>query len=378
MQADRLPFSILQTMKKTLPEISSLRLYHQCIARTKCSTPREVISHLGAIQAQDYYGALWSVGLRASGITDVAVEQSIVNKDIIRTWPMRGTLHFVTAADIRWMLELLTPRIIAGTAARSRQLELDADTFSRSIKVFERVLQDNTCLTRDEMLAALERAGIATAGQRGYHILRRLSQEGLICFGPNRAKQLTFVLLEEWVPPVRRKEREEALASLAERYFSSRGPATIQDFAYWSGLTAADAREGIAANKSRFAQESYDGKSFWMPSHMPRLTEPASRAFLLPGFDEYLLGYRDRGAVLEARYAQRICPGGNGMFHPTIVIDGCVAGTWRRTITARGVTVALHPFIPLSKKDSNAVAEAARQYGMFLNMPVTIKVGSMQ
>ena len=354
----------------TASDIARYRLENQKIVGTKFTKPSEVVARLGAIQAQDFAGAKWSIGLRMQTATDGDIEQAISNKTIARSWLMRGTLHFAAVADIRWLQELVAPRMIAGSAGRQRQLELDGAVFTRSMKSFERALRGGGRLTRDEMYAVLENAKISTAGQRGYHILWRAALEGLICFGPQRGRQQTFVLLDEWAPNALRMERDQALAELAKRYFVSRGPATLDDFAYWSGLKTLEARTGLEAIASQLVQTRVSGKTSWMDANTPRTKLNPHSVQLLPGFDEYLLGYRDRTAALNPRYAQRISPGGNGVFRATIVVNGRIAGTWRRTFLRGGVVVAFQPFIAFSETEIRAAARAAGRYGKFLKMPV--------
>ncbi len=322
-----------------LSRIALARLANHGIANPTFAQPGDVVTWLGALQAQDYGGALWAIGLRMTGATERSIEQAIAERAIVRTWPMRGTLHFVAAQDVRWLLALLTPRVIAQSAGRYRQLELDEATFARSKKVFAKALLGGKQLTRDEMLQELEQAGISTAGQRGYHLLGRSAQDGLICFGTRRGKQQTFTLLDEWVPLTRSLTRDEALAELTRRYFTSHGPATVQDLMRWAGLTAAEAKTGLAAAGKALVQETVAGRAYWMASDQPELNTGTTATYLLPGFDEYLLGYTDRSAVLDPAYAQRICPGGNGMFSPTIVFDGFVTGTWKRTFKGGAVVI---------------------------------------
>ena len=324
------------------------------------------------MQAQDYGGALWAIGLRMTGATERSIEQAIAERAIVRTWPMRGTLHFVAAQDVRWLLALLTPRVIAHSAGRYRQLELDEATFARGKEVFARALQGGKQLTRDEMLHELEQAGISTAGQRGYHLLGRAAQDGLICFGTRRGKQQTFTLLDEWVPLTRSLPRDEALAELTRRYFTGHGPATLQDLMQWAGLTAAEAKTGLAAAGKTLIQETIADRVYWMPCEAPEINHATPSVHLLPGFDEYLLGYRDRSAVLDPAYAQRICPGGNGMFSPTIVIDGVVTGTWKRTFKGGAVVIETTPFRPLTAAENDALGAAADRYGEFLGLPVVL------
>lgn len=353
-------------------DIGLARLTNQHIADRPFAQPREVVTGLGAMQAQDYTGALWAIGLRMNSASEQSVEQALAAGAIVRTWPMRGTLHVVAAQDVRWLLALLTPRMIAQTAGRYRQLALDEATFARSQAIFRQALQGGQQLTRDELFQHLEQGQISTAGQRGYHLLVRAAQDGLICFGPTRGKAQTFVLLDEWVPATKPLAREEALAELAKRYFTSHGPATLQDLVRWAGLTVAEAKIGLAALKGELIQEARNGQSYWLPHAAPASASVAEAAYLLPGFDEYLLGYGDRSAVLDPAYANEICPGGNGVFQPTLVIDGQVVGTWRRTLNKRQVLLTLKPFQPLDQTGRALVAAAAEQYGAFLGLPTAL------
>ncbi|WP_423224640.1 winged helix DNA-binding domain-containing protein [Candidatus Amarolinea aalborgensis] len=352
--------------------IALARLANQGIAQPTFAEAGDVVAWLGALQAQDYGGTLWAIGLRMAGATERRIEQAIAERTIVRTWPMRGTLHFVAANDVRWMLALLAPREIAGSAGRSRQLELDEATFARSQEVFAKVLQGGKQLTRAEMLQALEQAGIATTGQRGYHLLVHSAQDGLICFGSRRGKQHTFALLDDWIPPAQPLARDEALTELTRRYFSGHGPATAQDLMRWAGLTAAEVKRGLEAVGKELIQETIAGRVYWMPSSTPAPSRDTQSAYLLPGFDEYVLGYGDRSAVLDPVYAQRICPGDNGMFIPTLVIDGEVRGTWKRTLRKNAVVIEAAPFRPLTTGENHALDAAAQRYGEFLGVPVVL------
>jgi hypothetical protein len=349
---------------KNVLDIADRRLRNQRIAGAGFKRPGEVVAWLGAVQAQDYLGVLWALGLRMKTATEEAVERAIAERAVVRTWPMRGTLHFVAPADVRWMLALLAPRVIAGRPARYRQLELDRDVFDRSRDVIVRALEGGRQLTRDALYKKLEAAGIATGGQRGIHILQRLALDGLICFAAREGKQPTFALLEEWVPAARMLDRDEALAVLAERYFASRGPATLQDFTWWSGLTVADAKKGIELAGPRLQKEAI----YWLGAKAPRTA--AAPAYLLPPYDEYTVAYRDRSAVLDPAHGRMVS--GNGIFYPTIVLDGQVAGTWKRELKKESVVITLSPFVPLKKKERQAVALAAERYGEFLGKPAVL------
>ena len=220
-------------------------------------------------------------------------------------------------------------------------------------------------LTRAQCTALLADHGIGTAGQLGYHLLWYASQRGVLCIAPNIGAEQTFVLLDEWVPDPCRPDREEALATIALRYFRSHGPSTRQDFAGWTGLTAADARRGIAGAGDQLAMVRVDGTEMYLnPAALDNLPPPASRTgqvLVLPGFDEYLLGYKDRSLMLAEEHQQAIIPGGNGVFQATLVRDGMVIGTWKRTISRTGVRIAVQPLPQLG--DRSWVAERKTSRG---------------
>lgn len=303
-----------------------------------------------------------------------SVEQALADRTIVRTWPMRGTLHFVAAQDVRWLLALLTPRVIAQTAGRYRQLELDEVIFARSKEVLAKALQGGKQLTRAELQQTLEQANIATAGQRGYHMLVRAAQDRLICFGVPRGKQQTFALLDEWIPPTPGLAGDAALAELTRRYFVGHGPATVQDLMRWAGLTAAEAKTGLAEAEKDLCQATLAGRVYWMARDLQDRVDGPQPLHLLPGFDEYILGYGDRSAVLDPVYAERICPGGNGVFSPTVVIDGAVTGVWKRTVRKGAVVIECAPFRTLTATENHALDAAAARYGEFLGMPVVMGV----
>jgi hypothetical protein len=277
---------------------------------------------------------------------------------------MRGTLHFVAAEDARWMLELMTPRVVAASVGRlERDYGLDEKAFGRSGEAVARALEGGRRLTRDALYRALENARISTADGRGLHITWRMAHDGLICFGPREGKQQTFVLLEEWVPGAKRMVRDEALAELARRYFTSHGPATVHDFAWWSGLLLSDAADGLAMASGALVSVDLTDRKYWTaPSAPPGGSSP--RAFLLPAFDEYTVAYRDRAAVLEPAHARHA--DGMDVLRPAIVVNGRVVGTWARALGKGSVEVGVSPFTRLGTTARRAAAAAARRYAAFL------------
>jgi len=342
--------------------LTSLRLSAQWIATPRDATPAQVVRHLTAMQAQDFAGAKWSVGLRSIGITDAAVEAALAAGEIVRSWPMRGTLHFVAPEDLGWMLRLTSARLRRAAAGRHRQLELTERDFAGARDLALEHLGGGRALPRNDLLALWGDNGISPAGQRGAHLLIHLAQTGVLVFGPVAGKQHSFVLLDEWVREPRRLEREESLAEWARRYFTSHGPATVRDFAWWASLTLTEAREGLALALPELERLEVDGVDYF---HSPGLEPARAGVHLLPGFDEYMLGYQNRGAALDAEHAPSIVPGNNGMFMSTIVANGRIVGLWKRTSRAKRVDIALEPFGAAPKVDA-----AIARYAAFVERPV--------
>ena len=352
-------------------EIARQRLTNQHIASPVLDDPAGVVSWLGAVQAQDYLGGLWAVGLRTRSATERQVERALAGRAILRTWPMRGTLHFVGAKDVRWMLDLLAGRVSERAAARRRELEIDAATVRRSRKLVVKALEGGRQVTRSGLYDGLEAAGIATRDGRGLHILIGFALEGLICFGAREGKQQTFALLAEWAPDARTLPRDEALGELARRYFTSHGPATWRDFAWWSGLRAAEAREAIQLARTQLTCEIVEGKEFWhVPSSRRPVENTSPAAYLLPPFDEFTVGYKDRSAALHRRDAGSAQSG--AMIGPVVVVNGMVVGTWKRSTGAATVNVAPTFFRRGSLEQKRLVTDASNRYGEFLGLTPTV------
>ena len=347
----------------TIAELVRTRLSHQRVSGQKSRNAGEVVRWMGAVQAQDYASALWAIGVRTGNATQVSIERAIADRKIVRTWPMRGTSHFVSPSDVRWMLAYLTPRIVARAAFRFKQLELDEETFRRSGSIIEKTLGDRKFLTRDEVYALLEKNRISCKGQRGIHILWRLAQDGVVCCGPRDGKQQTFVLLDEWVPSQKKNLRDEALANFAERYFNSHGPATEKDFAWWTGLTIGEARTILEAAKSHLHAVTLGGQTYWS-GNQPRYLVARETAYLLPSFDEFLVGYTDRTALVDRRFAKRMHPGG-GILSATIILNGRVIGTWSRSAKKDSIQIRLQTFQSVNTKTRSLIEQAAAGYGRF-------------
>jgi hypothetical protein len=339
-----------------------LRLTTVQMAAMRAANAAEVVASLGALQAQDHPGSLWAIGLRLPNGTLADVRRAVREHSIVRTWPLRGTLHFVAAADVHWLLDLLAAREIAGAAKRHRDLALDTATFLKAEKAFTRALRGGRQLTRAGMGEVLARAKVEALGPRLYHCIWRLALEKVLCCGVPDGKQITFALLSEWVPePKQTLARDEALAKLALRYFGGHGPASAADLARWAGLGLREARLGIDGAGAALTAELHAGEAVYSAREAPQPSAAARGVFLLPGFDEYILGYKDRAPFLRAEHADRIAPGGNGVFRPTIVHAGRVVGTWRGSATRRELRLMVSTFQPLAAAGRSGVALAAER-----------------
>ncbi len=355
------------------PDLLTHRLHTHHLLHPDFPDPAAAVAYFGAVQAQDMYGSLWALGLRVAGATEVSVEAAAAEGRIVKTWPLRGTIHFVAPEDVRWLLSLSAARTLRGMAGRLRQLGLTDGDFARAGEALAAALAGGQRLERHAAYAVIEAAGVSTAGQRGIHIIGRLALDGLLCFGPRQGKQPTFVLLDEWVAPGRDLPRDAALAELARRYFASHGPATLADFTWWSGLAAVEARAGLEEVKRELERREVDGQSYWLrpADRLPALQGPV--AHLLPVYDEYAVGYKDRSAFLAAEYAARP-DAGNGIFRAPVLIDGQIVGTWTRAMKKDRVVVAANLFRPLSAEERTALEGALERYGSFLRLSAELKV----
>lgn len=356
------------------PRIASLRLQQQRIAQPDLTSPAAVTRWLGAVQAQDWYGSLYAIGLRMGAASEAVVEQAIADKTIVRTWPMRGTIHFAPPEDIRWMLALLARRVVGKVASIYRRAGLTDAEFAAAGEVFTTALQGGHARTRAELYAALEASGVQTSGeQRGLHLLGYWSAMGLLCLGPRRGKQPTYVLLDEFLPPAPMLEGDEAVATLARRYFTSHGPATEYDFAWWTGLTLTECRRGMRLIAAEFARETHDGKVYWLSPEAAALPDgPSKDAYLLPPYDEFTVAYADRSAAVDPAF-----PMANAMtvLGPVVVVDGCLVGSWKRTLAKDAVTVRLTLYTLLDTRQWAALEQAVERYGRFIGVPARIERG---
>lgn len=348
--------------------VARLRLQHQRLTASGRATPEDVVSWLGALQAQEYSDAKWGLALRMRSATDRAIQSAFDGGRILRTHVMRPTWHFVTPEDIRWMLALTAPQVKARMTPYNRHLELDAALFRRSNRAIAKALRGGAHLTRQELKTALQRSGVTFGEgvlgvQRLAHLMMQAELDAIVCSGALRARQFTYALLDARAPGGRVLSKDKALAELARRYFTSHGPAQLKDFMWWSGLKARDAREALESARHQLCEEVVEGKTYWRSSSTPPARRSASRAFLLPLYDEYLIAYRDRSAAADPARTPAASP---DPFSAPVVLDGRIVGSWKKTLFEDCVRIALRLDRQLSRADMGAIHEAGERYASFI------------
>ena len=353
-------------------ELALRRLHNQRLTDAKLETPAAVVGWLGAMQAQEYAHAKWALGLRMDGATDKLIEQAFTDGDILRTHVMRPTWHFVTPEEIRWLLALTAPRVHTVNGSMYRKLELDDVLLAHATDVLAKALQGGNHLTRKQLGDALAQAGINYDGLRLAYIVMYAELEAILCSGPRRGKQFTYALLNERAPQAKTLPHDEALVTLTKRFFTSHGPATVDDFAWWSGLTKAEVRAGLEMTQPDIIADEIDGQTYWRAaSNVEYSDEPSSpTAWLLPPYDEYGIAYKTHHAsIIDPDHIELAK---NSIFGGTIMIDGQILGYWRRSFNKGAVEVELMPFRPLTAVELEAVEMAVQRFGEFIEMPVAL------
>jgi hypothetical protein len=359
---------------RTAGWIASQRLVNQHLVKPTLERASDVVALLGAVQAQDYGSAKWGLAQRMRAARDADVEKEIADGTIVRTHVLRPTWHFVAAADIGWMLALSALRVHAANAYWYRWLEVDDAVARRSRAVLTKALRDGKQLTRAELGQALTSARIPVKSpQRLACIVMRAELDGIICSGARRGKQFTYALLEGLVPRQLALARDEALYELAKRYFSTRGPATADDFAWWSGLTKTDAKRAAASVGPELEEETIDGRTYWFPSPARVVKRKIPIAHLLPNYDEYFIGFRDRGAFAERLRAAGIEARTDALSGHILTIDGQIVGGWGRTLRGKKAVIRLKLLQALTPAENRAVAAATKRFSAFLGLPVQIQ-----
>lgn len=351
--------------------VPARRLASHGISVPRRESVAQLVARLGAVQAQEFAFAKWGIGLRLQDVVDEDVERAFTEGEILRTHVLRPTWHFVTAEDIGWMLALTAPRVHVAMRSYLQREGLDARLLRRALTTFEAALAGGQCLTRAELGDCLRRKRIDLAAMQLGFVTLYAELERVICSGPRRGKTFTYALLAERAPHGRPLSGDEALGTLAGRYFSSHGPATVKDFVWWSGLRTADARRGIEIARLRRIEQ--DGLQYWAPDDRAGRPATSSGVHLLPIYDEYLVAYRDRIAV---PHGSAESPRLSVTFRHALVIDGQIAGTWTLTRTPEPATVRITPLRPLTKRERELSARAAERYATFLRARLRVDFGA--
>jgi Winged helix DNA-binding domain len=362
---------------RTVTDIVPERLRNQwLVGAPRGTTAPDVVRWMGAVQAQDYGAAKWAVAQRAGDLTSTDLDQALAEGSILRTHVLRPTWHFVVPTDIRWMLRLTAPRVKALTAFGNRESGLDESTFARSNRAIAAALQGGRQLSRFELGDVLRRAGVSFPDTIGLgRLIMRAELDGIVCSGALRGKQHTYALLDDRVPLAEEMDRDAMLAALASRYFASHGPATIKDFAWWSGLSVADGTAAVQLAGPGLEQSVVDGRTYWSaPPALRRPRPTATTAHLLPNYDEYTVAYADRNPIRAADHIRRFDSRGDTIFNNVVLVDGRVAGTWKRTVQKTAVHLAVTPFRSLTEDESAAVVAAAQRYGRFLELRAEVSM----
>lgn len=358
-------------MKKKDNQISNIRLLSQQITDPQLKTPAELVRWMGAIQAQDYIMSKWAIGLRLKSSSEKNIEEAIDKGEILRTHVLRPTWHFVSPDDIYWMTKLTAAKIKTSLRSRHKQLEITDSILKKTLGIIEKEMADGVSLTRNELALKFHEKGIKTDENRLSHILFCAEFEGVICSGPIKENRPAYSLLSYRVPERKDLGREESLAELAKRYFTSHAPATIQDFSWWSNLSLTEIRRAVDSIKSEFTTEETDTGKYLLPGSFSWNKNPKSSVHLLPAYDEFLISYRDRSHSLHATHNKKTISS-NGIFFPIVVISGQVAGLWQRSVQKNRLIVSVNTFQEQGKTIKKQIEKKAAEYGKFLDKETNV------
>jgi hypothetical protein len=365
-------------MQFSREEIRALRLRAQGLAGPRLGTAAAVVERLVGVQAQEEAAARLAIRPRSSVATAAEVDQArLVQRDIVYTWAMRSTLHFVSAADMPWLIALLGPRFVRAGRRRRVQLGIDGDVGQRAMEAISAILAAEGPLTREELGERLAARAIPTEGQALYHLIGRAGLEGILCIGAPRSGKATYARLADWIPLPAAGTGEQAAAELARRYLAGYGPAAAEDFASWSGLPLSQARGAFQANREAFVEAAINGERIWLlPEQTTWLggeTGEGPAVHLLPAYDAYLLGYRSRELIIAEQHARRVHPGG-GVIRPALLVNGVVGGIWRLERRATATKVVVEPFAPLAPGAVEGIAKEVARLGTFLSCPTSLQL----
>jgi hypothetical protein len=367
------------TQNLTQDQVRLLRLRSQLLYRQSATAPgdpAQVLKLLCGVQAQDASAAQLAIRPRSAGLVATDIERArLEDHTIVRTWCMRGTLHLLAAEDLGWLLELLGPIFIRSGERRRKQLGLDEETSHKGVRVIRDLLAKHGPQTRSEIAGELMRQGVPPQGQAAYHLLYMAGLQRIVCLGPDRGSEQTFVLLEDWITPDTLVTAEAAQAELARRYFSAYGPATAEDLAAWSGLPVGQARAACDRIRGQLFEVELEGNHLWMLKSRRAWLEQSPSVDplvrLLPRFDTYLLGYKSRELVVDSHHARRIHPGG-GMLRPALLVDGRALGTWSIKSYRRRIEILIEPFQRLDSAILPELENEVADLGRFLELSAAL------
>ncbi|NLG21968.1 MAG: winged helix DNA-binding domain-containing protein [Actinomycetales bacterium] len=345
-------------------ELGRRRLVAQGVVTRPFARPADAVTALGAMQGQDLPGVIASAALRTADGTVADVIEDLDAGRIVRGYPMRGTVFLLPSADATWMGQLCVGPALRAAATRRVDLELSDGNVDRAREALLTALAETPGgLSRGQVMELWETLGQPTSGGRGYHLLAHMISETLVFFGPWNGTDQNVVLAQDWVPAGSGLEdrfngdRVAAVTEMLRRYLTSHGPATIRDFAWWTKLPLKEIRAALPEASAGLEHDEADEPSYWRPGLVEEVAELAAslrRPRLLPGFDEFILGYQDRSFAMSEEELLRLSPGKNGMFRRSVVVDGQVRGLWKRGGRPGKRSPELERFDGLSKR-----AEAA-------------------
>ena len=322
-------------------DIIQCRLHNQLLTHSPFSNPADVVRWFGAMQAQDYYASQWALGIRLPGSTEADIEMALNNGQIIRSWSLRGTWHYMAPEDVQWMLSLTARRLSTLYNSYYRKLELDDNTLLKSKKVIIKTLEGGKNIGRKDLEIIIGKNGISTGGLRSNFIVLRAALDGIICQGPRKGKETSFVLAGEWIKKNRKLNREESLLELTKSYFQSHSPASVKDFSWWSGLSTLDAKKGIEICRFLLDEVKINGSILNLSKDVPAFQKTSANFHLLPAFDEYTVAYNDRNFMIENNRNAKIIPTVFEILRPGLFDNGILKGNWKRTIKKNKVIMSI-------------------------------------
>lgn len=345
--------------------ITSMRLINQQLVNADFKTPGELVSWMGAIQSQDFTMGKWAIGVRLPGITDKEVEEAMNRGEFVRTHILRPTWHFVAAEDIYWMLELSSPRLRVGCRTYDKMFGITDEQIVKTNSLITKLLDKEPNQTRQEIAEKLQAEGVLGDNDRLYYTMFRAEMDGIICNGVPKGRFQTYDLLEKKVPkPISIIGKEESLYKLAYKYFRSHGPATLQDFIWWSGLKTTDARKAIELIKSDFLSETIENQTYIFHESCAGYKPESDMIHFLPAFDETFVSYKDRKEILALEHHKKVIVS-NGVFQPTISRNGEVIGTWRRATGKKQIVINTNYIYKPTKKLEKLIKKATDELCAF-------------